>query len=48
MRYNNEDSRCEFESTGFSCQIAVTRPKIKLTSKQTKISITSSINQIVI
>ena len=29
-------------------EIAVAKPKIKLTSKQTKINITSSINQMVI
>ena len=45
---NKDSSRCEFNSTGFSCHIAVTKPKINSTSKQTKISITSSINQIVI
>ena len=39
--YYKDDSRCELESTGFSCQIAVTKPKIKSTSHQTKINVTS-------
>ena len=39
----------ELRETGSDyCEIAVTKPKIKSTSKQTKINITSSINQIVI
>ena len=45
------DSRCEFESTGFSSQIAVTKKK-KLESKhhvnKQKLSVTSSVNQMVI
>ena len=38
----------EVESTGFSCHIAITKPKLNSTCKQTKLKIRSSINQIVI
>ena len=43
------DSRCEFKSTGFSSQIAVTKKaRMKSSRKQTKLNFTTSINQMVI